>query len=324
MNITTKYLLAIFLAIFTTTSTIRAEIPTFLTAVNEYTGYTDAPQRVRVYTDGNLTFSNNPPIFAPSGYSTNQQLRDLVQASNGDIYAGFGYRGLNGGVFGKLSGTTWSLYTIPGWSFHTNDGLDGGLALAGNHLYLSNAFSGGGQHGIVDVNLATGSVSSFGIGIESKDIAISGNFIYALEDYTTVYKFRLDDRSLVSTITLGFHGEHRGIAIDSSGFIYGTYGDSIRKFSQTGTLVGSLRTTIGLMGDIDVDPLTGIILAGGAFAGRTVVTDTSLQSFQAFNVSDSANGGESFVAFPGQVPEPGSASLLLLGFAGLAVRRRRK
>ena len=65
-----------------------------------------------------------------------------------------------------------------------------------------------------------------------------------------------------------------------------------------------------------------VVISGGANQSRTIAATTATSTFAAGNVASILNNTSNWKSY-GAVPEPTSGLLMLLGVAGLALRRRR-
>jgi len=65
-----------------------------------------------------------------------------------------------------------------------------------------------------------------------------------------------------------------------------------------------------------------VVISGGANQTKTIAATTANTSFVAGNVSSTLSNADNWKSY-GAVPEPTSGLLMLLGMAGLALRRRR-
>ncbi len=294
--------------------------------VNEFTGSSGAEKYIGLYENGVRT----QKVFSPQTEVGTYQVRDLIQIDVGHV-----------AVFnGTFTPTLWnysldphetsSLTGFTEWS-STNVTYRGGLAKMGNMLYLSDemTYNGGEAYGIIQYDQTAGTAIRFATDFQSMDLAVSGNYIYGMDGNGKVNKYD-PSLNLVSTVTLPNVGNYMGLGVGVEGDLYVSFSTwlngnkEIQKFSPAGTLVKSLIVpNVGGMGDIDIDTLTGAIAVGTTNSGMVVITDTNLDSYSSFRATDSESGGSTFVAFAQNVPEPGSATLILLAGGLFAGRRRR-
>ena len=119
---------------------------------------------------------------------------------------------------------------------------------------------------------------------------------------------------------------HRAVAGLADGtFFTATSDGDIFHYDLDGSLLNSDNVSGAFFADIDIAP-DGQIALGTALSGEVVLTDTTLSSFERFRITESSEGGDTFVAFAtdfSAVPEPASG-LILMSFGMLYSLRRKR
>jgi hypothetical protein len=180
-----------------------------------------------------------------------------------------------------------------GWST-ANDVTYGAVAVAGTRLFATDMATAapGAPNGLISFDTSNGFASTrFGsnsgtpgspIG-EYIDVTVGlDGKLYALgpgvsPGATTVDVFDATTMAFDHAVTLATIGS-LGIAVDSNGDIFATFGDHITRFDSTGAVQQSLPTGTVYCADIDIDT-AGKIVAGCdhlIFTDRTLATSTSI------------------------------------------------
>ena len=317
-----------FLSLFLTRTT-NAQNRLFA-SVNEFTSSTTAPRYVA---EVNIAAQSASSIFnvpvPPNNATDFDSVRDLVVDQSGNVL-------LYNGTFtpALLSGNAVNGVVSQNQSpeFSTaNNSTFGGIARAGNFVFLADQSTGGSPNqGILRVDLTDNSFTRFASAIEPNDINIGPNgLIYALDGAgsprNTAFLYDPQSLTLTNQVSIAFD-DHRAIAgLGDGSFFTATGGGDIFHYDSNGTLLNSLNVDGAFFSDIDIAP-DGQIALGTAQDGEIVLTTTSLSSFSRFQITESTLGGTTFVAFASDfnaVPEPASG-LLFVSIGTLLMARRRR
>ena len=251
--------------------------------------------------EGVLVDSRSIPY--PTGdHPISESARDSVRDEAGDIH-------VFNGTFDpylttlRVETESWEHHTHPQWDTANNVSY-GGIGVVGDYIFVTDNL---GVRGIFRFDQKDFSVELFpdedSFGFIDLTIGRDG-LLYALE--STEYRVRVfDPETLAELDFLYLSQDVRGIAVDSTGEIYGASWDGrIYHFDPAGTQLNSLHCGVGSLCDIDIDAFGNLVISSRF--GSVVITDTSLQGQTGFSA-----GAHSFVAFSrGSAPGAGYCTSL--------------
>lgn len=226
--------------------------------------------------------------------------------------------------FSRLDPITGMWSHIPADDIGFGNGSDADLSINGN-IAVTN-----GRR----LDIAGPSVSSFPLpgylrGVGEVSWGLDG-LLYTLQHGSPRTDVRVVDPTDLSLIREldslgGFSSNHRGIAVDASGTIYvADWNGSISAFTMEGAFIASVATGTRNLLDLDLHP-DGTLIAG-SWHGDVVITDTTLSSVTSLRPNSVGSGDTTYVAFATNIPEPASATVLvigaLLGWRGASARKQ--
>jgi subtilisin-like proprotein convertase family protein len=213
----------------------------------------------------------------------------------------------------EISAKTGLILTRPDGSprvFASGEYWEAGLATVGNKLYISPSTGGNADLRIHDFDgtlLGTfpgpfffGLYGLGGDGISGfvdtsyryRDVSYGvDGYIYALDDAGTILA-KFDPVSLDPVQFLTLSQAVTTVSVDASGAIFGGTDDGrIVAFDPTGSLTGSIATTLGILSDIEIN-ISGDIVASGKTGGFGY-TNSKLQSI----AEHSSGSTTAFISF---------------------------
>jgi hypothetical protein len=267
-----------------------------------------------------------PFSYNGASYPATEYLRDIIVAPDGNLY------GYNGTFSPYLTGysplsNTFTNTTAAQWSSVNGTHL-GGIGAYQNYIFATDmmTFNGGEANGIVRFDLSSHTSTRFGIGTDYGDLSLGlDGKVYAVPEFSSsVSVFNPVTMAPVRTVSLAVSG---AITIDQLGRFFVANGSTIYRLNSSGAIELSLDTHVngGGFADIDVDADGNLVACQDN--GQVVLTTANLTSFTTFQAVHDPNAIDwtVFVSFARPVPEPDSATLVVLsvtGFVALYAWRR--
>lgn len=219
--------------------------------------------------------------------------RDLAVHPSGDLYV---YNGTFTPYLSVRRTATglWQHFSHPLWST-ANGGSIGGVAILGDHVFVSGDQTAFVNGALLRFDPATSSFTVFGQQFVTGFLDVAAGFdglLYALSSYEQqIQVFDPTTLDHLRTITLPSGIGARGVGVDQAGTLYvATWQQGIQRFDPNGVPLQAV-TTGSRHHDVDLAPCGTILF--GDWSGRVYRTDAGLSLPTAF-VASSTN---TFVAF---------------------------
>jgi len=255
--------------------------------------YVTHENELREYsTENGIQLVKTVPVpYADRTRPGTETVRDLVRMPDGKIAV---YNGTFAPWLSLLDPTAdfWKHGAAGAQSTEDTAGY-GGIATYKNYAFLTDMDTVGNPTiGMVRINTFDRSVQRFGASDEYIDVTMGWDgLLYGLvSDEFTVHAY--DPESLALHRTIWLSNSVRGVAVDDAGTLFAASWDNhIYHFADDGSLLSSIDSGADNLTDIDLTAAGKI--AVGSRLGDIVLTDTSLNAVDRFNVGSSPT----FVAF---------------------------
>lgn len=250
-----------------------------------------------VYAYSSLDTPPTGQITVPYPGTSLEPLRDFVTDGSGTLFA---FNGTTDPYLSIYLGF-WAHFDFAGWNVAETGG-EGGIALNGGHVYVTDLGSGPDDPGgILRISLVDFQAERYGVGVGYVDLTLGlDGYLYGLEaGGLQVDVFDPWTMEEVRSMTLS-GSQIQGIAVDLSGNLYGAeMSGTIIRCDATGALQRTasseqLATTSEHFVDIDISPWGDVLI--GTDSGKVILTDGDLDPAHT-TIVQSPSTGATFVAF---------------------------